>query len=290
MSEPTATASPYVLACIDGAAFSQAVCDYSIWLAKTVQLPVRFLHVIEHAQSSESDFSGAIGLGASEDLLRELTQVEENHSKLLRKQGQLMLKAAQEQAVASGIRDVQIEQRHGTLVDRLVELEAHIGFAVIGIRGETHEDKQNALGAQLEAFVRSIHRPVLVVNSEFQEPKTCMLAYDGSQASTRALEVVAKTAGFKEYVWILAHANTGQLDDNVLQIAQEQLQSSGFLKIKREARTDRPEDALVFCQNHNAVDLTVMGAYSHHPLRGFLFGSFTEKMLRRTKKPLLLIH
>ena len=299
MSRDTATSNsgqkgtqpPYVLACLDGAALSQSVCDYSVWLAKTLQLPLCFLHVIEHSnQVSESDFSGAIGLGASEDLMTELTVVEQFRSKLLRRQGQLMLSAAQEQAEAAGVQTVLIEQRHGTLVDRLVELETHIAFAVVGVRGEAHEDDHHALGAQLEALIRSMHRPILVVTGEFQVPKTFMLAYDGSEASHRALTMVSETDAFAQFVWVLAHAHPNDPSDQVLEQAQLALSAKGFPKLKLESRQDKPEEALVMCQTHNDVDITVMGAYSHHPLRGFIFGSFTQTMLRRTQKPLLLLH
>lgn len=283
--------APCVLACIDGATLSQAVCDYSIWLAQTLELPLRFLNVIEHSfHPTEADLSGAIGLGASEDLLNELSSVERSRSKLLRRQGQLMLEAAKTQAQESGLIDVFTEQRHGTLVDRLVELEDNVAFAVVGIRGETHEDDQHSLGAQLEALVRSLHRPVLVVNGEFRVPKTFMLAYDGSEAASRGLNLVARTTQFQNFVWVLAHAHDDRMTDAVLSQAESMLSAQGFSKLKLEVRHSSPEDALVSSQNHNNVDITVMGAYSHHPLRGFIFGSFTEKMLRKTNRPLLLVH
>ena len=52
----------FVLCCIDGSSVTEAVCDYS----------------------------GAIGLGSSEELLNELTEIEQTRSRLLIKQGQLI--------------------------------------------------------------------------------------------------------------------------------------------------------------------------------------------------------
>ena len=280
----------YVLACLDGAVLSEAVCDYGIWLSKTLSLPLRFLNMIEHGFQGEQDLSGAIGLGASEDLLQELSAVEENRSKLLRRQGQLMLEAAKTRAQEAGIIDVAIEQRHGGLVDRLVEIEAELAFAVIGIRGVSHENEQHALGAQLEALVRSVQKPVLVVNCEFEAPKTCMLAFDGSDASQRALALLKGYPQFGQYPWVLAHAAEEGATESPLHAPQQSLDQAGYGQLILEVRRDKPEDALVFCQASNNVNLTVMGAYSHHPLRGFIFGSFTEKMLRMTKRPLLLVH
>jgi len=280
-----------IVACIDGSALSQSVCHYAIWLAKQMQLPLCFLHVIENVNTSTiSDFSGAIGLGASEELLEELTKVEQNRASLLRQQGRVMLQSVEQQAKAQGVDHVTVEQRHGSLVERLVELESSMSLSVIGIRGETHADDQQQLGAQLEALVRSIRKPVFVVNCEFIEPTTFMLAFNGSDGSRRALDFVAYTQGLAQFKWILAYADQNQAGEQILQSAHTRLNRQGFAQLVLEARQSQPEQALLECQARHNVDVTVMGAYSHHPLRGFIFGSFTETMLRKTNKPLLLVH
>lgn len=286
------TQQPFVLACLDGAALSKAVVDYTVWLALQLDLPVCFLHVIEHnPQTAKSDFSGAIGLGVREDLLNELTSLEENRSRLMRRQGQVMLQAAQEQAQMAGVKNADIMQVHGTLTKRVMELENSVAFMVVGLRGEAHEHLKGAFGAQLEDLIRSSHRPILVVNNAFRTPKTMMLAYDESSAAQRALELIGDEQGFQEFVWVLAHAYSSKHDsDRMLQRAETLLNNSGFSKLTLDARDTPVEEALISCQEHHQVDITVMGAYSHHPLRGFIFGSLTDKMLRRTKKPLLLIH
>ena len=135
----------YILACIDGASLTQSVCDYALWLSQVFNKPIKFLHVIEHGQYfGPADYSGAIGLGASADLLEELASVEESRSKLIRKQGQLMLKAAVEQVKTKGA-EAESYQCHGTLSEKLSELESEIFTAVIGIRGVQHEHSQKAL-------------------------------------------------------------------------------------------------------------------------------------------------
>ncbi|PKM01288.1 MAG: universal stress protein UspA, partial [Gammaproteobacteria bacterium HGW-Gammaproteobacteria-7] len=37
------------------------------------------------------------------------------------------------------------------------------------------------------------------------------------------------------------------------------------------------------------IDLTLMGAFSHSRIRGFLVGSFTAKMMAKTQRPLQLL-
>ena len=93
-----------------------------------------------------------------------------------------------------------------------------------------------------------------------------------------------------KYPWVIARVSTEGDDNNALQKAEKRMADSGIAKVKLESRQEKPEIGLVDCQQENNVDVTVMGAFSHHPLRGFIFGSFTEKMLKQAIKPLLLIH
>jgi len=117
----------YVLACIDGAALSTAVCDYAAWIASRVQAPVKLLHNLEHRpQAAVADLSGSIGLGSQEELLEELTRVEQERSRLLMQKGKLMLKAAEERVHADGVEQVECWQRHGSLQESLIENEQDI--------------------------------------------------------------------------------------------------------------------------------------------------------------------
>lgn len=80
-----------VLACIDGSTLSEAVCDYAAWIAQRVDAPLKLLHVIDHHPETAAtlDLSGNIGLGSREQLLEQLTAVEQQRSKLRLQQGKL---------------------------------------------------------------------------------------------------------------------------------------------------------------------------------------------------------
>ncbi len=58
---------------------------------------------------------------------------------------------------------------------------------------------------------------------------------------------------------------------------------------KQPATVDSIRNKLASYQAKEGIDLTVMGAYSHHRIRDVLLGSFTAKMLSKTQKPLLLL-
>jgi len=277
----------FVLCCIDGSSVTEAVCDYSSWISKSIGAPLKLLHTIEHRENPViADYSGAIGLGSSEELLNELTEIEQTRSRLLIKQGQLMLNAAKQRVEKSGIESVAIRQRHGALSDSLIELEDQIGILVVGIRGEEHEKVDAGIGTQLETVIRSLHKPILVVNRAYSEPKKVMLAYDGSEACKKALAMIASSPLLKNIPCHIVHV--GDNGSALLAAAAATLKAAGNPVITIQL-SGKIEEVLAQYQRDQQIDLTIMGAFSHNRFRDFLLGSFTAKMLAATNRPLLLL-
>lgn len=276
-----------IMACIDGSSVSESVCDYAAWMAKTASRPLKLIHTIEHNHHAVvSDYSGAIGLGSQQELLSELTEVEQNRSSLLIKKGQLMLTAAKQRIEEHGINDAETYQHHGSLAESLVELEDEIRVMVIGIRGKQHEQQNQGIGHQLELVIRSMHKPILVVNKAFTEPKKAMLAYDGSVSCKKALAMIASSQLFKNIPCHVVHV--GNQGEELLAEAKIVLQDVGIdvTCVQLEGEVDK---VLASYQIDNDIELTLMGAFSHNRFRDFLLGSFTAKMLAATNRPLLLL-
>ncbi|MEE4245706.1 MAG: universal stress protein [Kangiellaceae bacterium] len=279
-----------IFACIDGSHMSESVCQYASWIAKANQRPLTLLHTIEHNQTAAvADLSGALSLGASEDLLSELTDAEQKRSKLLVDQGHQMLQLFKQQALELGIDHVKTMQQHGHLVESLIDLEQQVRCLVIGIRGEQHDDQRAGIGAQLETTLRTLHKPMLVVNKEFSQPKTIMLAYDGSESCNKALQMIVERKVFEGLPCHLVHVEKAQSDINqTLHNAQQQLQQAGHDVTVATVIGD-PAETLAKYQIDNDIDLMLMGAFSHNRFRDLLLGSFTAKMLDKTNRPLLLL-
>jgi nucleotide-binding universal stress UspA family protein len=280
-----------VLACIDGSAVSEAVCDYSSWIAIKSGTPLKLLHTIEHKQTpAVSDLTGAIGLGSQQELLNELTELEQSRGKLLIKKGQLLLEAAKQRVIKAGFSHPKIRQRHGRLSESLIELEDKTGLIVMGIRGEEHEQSAKGIGTQLETIIRSLHKPILVVTEEYVKPKQFMLAYDGSESCKKALTMVAQSSLCKGIPCHIVHVGGSnvELGNALLEEAANVLKQANIEVITNQI-FGNVEDALSDYQTNNNIDLMAMGAFSHNRFRDFLLGSFTAKMLAATKKPLLLL-
>jgi nucleotide-binding universal stress UspA family protein len=276
--------SQHVLACIDGSEISTAICDYAAWISQRLNAPLKLLHTLEHQEKPASfDLTGSIGLGSQEHLLEELTTIEQQRSKLLKKKGQLILDTAKERVQQAGINDCGSLQRHGSITESLIDLEDETRVAVLGLRNEP----EAKISTHLEMMVRAIHRPILLVNGIFEAPKTIMLAYDGSDAANKAVDMVATSPLYKGLNCHLVCVSDNAAD--LLQIASKKLEACTDINLTVSALTGKADIELCAYQETNNIDLTVMGAFSHTRLREMLLGSFTEKMLTHSKKPVLLL-
>ena len=279
-----------VLACIDGSRYSSAVCDYAAWFSLSMSAPLALLHNLEHSENAaSSDLSGTIGLDSRENLLEELTLIEAQRNKLLIEQGKLMLDAAKARVIAAGIAAPTLKQRHDGLTESLIAMENDIRLLVLGVRGDEHAQDEHHLGSHLEASIRALHRPILVVNCDFKEPKKIMLAYDGSEASGKALELLVNSQRFTHLPVHLVTVGESPSTTSALQdAATSKLQNAGHT-VTAVTLEGEPSKTLRSYQDEHDIDLTLMGAFSHTRLREWVLGSMTVKMLLSSSRPLLLL-
>ncbi len=285
-----------VLACIDGSTYSEAVVDYSAWVSRTVENPLKLLHNIDHRHTPVTDLSGNIGLGTRESLMEEYTELEAKATRLLMEQGNNMLDRALERAIQQQAFKPTALQRHGNLADALIDMEDEIRVLVMGVRGEDHENRQNRLGAQLETVIRSMQRPVLVVNRPFTAPpQRIMLAHDGNDAAHKGVDWIATSPLYRGMCCHIVHVTkdgraekTGKPEKDSLRAAADRLASAG-LDVVTANLHGNVDQALHQYQQEQQIDMTVMGAFGHSRLRELLFGSLTVKILCSAQVPLLLL-
>lgn len=274
-----------VIACIDGSTASATVCDYAAWAAQRLDAPLDLLHVLDHSRYPvTADYSGNLALGGREHLMQELADLDARRNRLALEQGKMMLEAAHARVVAAGASEPSSRQRHGDLVDTLVELEDGMRLLVIGKQGEEHNGVGAQVGDNVERVIRAVRRPILVTTGEFAPPQTIMLAYDGSETTRKGVTMLADSPMFKGLDCHLV--SVGKSED--LQWASDKLSDSGH-QVTRAQLEGEVEPALhAYQQSHN-VDLVVMGAYGHSRIREFFVGSTTNKMIREAKVPHLLL-
>jgi nucleotide-binding universal stress UspA family protein len=277
-----------VVACVDGSPFTNAVSDYAAWAGKRIGVGIKLLHTIEERSDVVYDLSGSIGLGAREQLMDELVSLEEKRGRLLMEEGQSLLEQSSARIVAAGAQPPLKAQRMGGLLETLIDCEDEIRVLIMGIRGQRSEERDRRIGAQLEHVVRSLYKPIFVVNREFQEPSRVMLAFDGSEGSFKALKMLTDRPLLKGLPCHLVNVNQSARFKNTSEKAADLLKAAGFSVTVTELE-GTPQEALCKYQKQEQIDLTVMGAFTHTRIRDMLIGSFTVKMLLNTDQPLLLL-
>ncbi|MEJ2111798.1 MAG: universal stress protein, partial [Acidobacteriota bacterium] len=131
--------------------------------------------------------------------------------------------------------------------------------------------------------IRNSVRPVLVAGTDFHEEseiRNILIAYDGSLHSARALLVAAELAsrpGTK--CTLVSVVPTQEAGWEILGPAEAFLEHHGVNPEKKIEISTRPSSVISDLVANGNIDLLIMGAYGHTPIREVLFGSTTEKIL-----------
>lgn len=277
-----------ITACIDGSGMTGAICDAAVWLSQRLNTAMRLVHVIEKSPSPVlEDLSGTIGLGSREQLLEELTALDEQRGRLAMEHGKHLLADAEAHVLRLGDIDVSSAQRHGSLSEALQNYENSTRVFVIGRHGEDHDSATHRIGSKVETVVRSVHKPVLVTTETFKAPERYMIAYDGSPESDQALDELAQSlllSGLQGHLIMVG----GKECQQKLSETCNRLVNQGMQVMAHLLQGELLPTLAQFQQEQN-IDLRVMGAYSHSRFREFFVGSNTSRMINESRIPLLLL-
>ena len=281
-----------VYACIDGLVSTAAVIDCAAWSAQRLNAPLEFLHVLEHQpdRAALSDYSGAIGLGAQEALLLELSELDARRSKLAQDAARQLLACARDRATALGVTQLDGRLRHGELVDTLQEAEADARLFVLGEHYHATRPSRIHLDHHVERVIRSVKRPVLVATQErFEAPDRFVMAFDGSATARTTVAMVATSPLLKGLPVLVAMAGADNATtQQQLEWARGTLEAVGF-EVTLAAVPGEPEQALPALVQSEGAGLLVMGAYGHSRIRQLIVGSTTTTLLRLSEVPVLIL-
>lgn len=280
----------HILTCTDGSLYAPSIYEHSAWAASRMSCGIKVLHVLDpHRERAHGgDLTGAIGFDASSELTEELVKLEETQARVARLKGTAILEDAAKRLAAAGIADVEAFQRHGTLVETLEELEPAAELVVIGKRGEHADFAKGHLGGELQRVIRTSVRPVLVAARAFKPVERFLIAYDGGPSVTKAVEFALSNPLLRGMHCHLLRA--GKIDDDAkwyLEEAAQRLRNGGF-EVAAAAKAGPPEEVISGVVAEAGIDLLVMGAYGHSPIRNLILGSTTTAMVRTCQIPVLM--
>jgi nucleotide-binding universal stress UspA family protein len=137
--------------------------------------------------------------------------------------------------------------------------------------------------------VRALRKPILAVTEGFKEPQRAMIAFDGGTVTRRGVQMVAGSPLFRGLpIYLLMSGKESQDATRQLAWARSTLEGAGF-EVTASLVPGDAESVIAKTVREQAIDVLIMGAFSHSPLRSLLFGSKTADLLRSSSIPTLLL-
>ena len=137
--------------------------------------------------------------------------------------------------------------------------------------------------------MRALHRPILAVTDSFRAPARVMFAFDGGAVTRRGVEMVAGSDLLRGLPILLVMSGKASSDAGKrLDWARETLAAADY-SVEAELIPGDAETVIARTAQEREIDLLIMGAFGHSPLRSLLFGSKTSDLLRSSTIPTLLL-
>ncbi|MEM8868987.1 MAG: universal stress protein [Pseudomonadota bacterium] len=278
-----------LIAMVDGSAYSESLCRSAAWIASRTGAVVEIVHVIRRPeQGAKQNLSGNITLGARTALLEELAELDGARARVAQALGREILADAEALVRAGGVTDVSTKLRMGYFVDTLMELEDQADLILMGKRGETSDDTARDLGSNFERAVRSVHGTVFVAARKYRPIKRVLVAYDGGQGVSLALDDIVQNPLFEGLPHHLIHVGeeSPRLQSEIGAI--EARLTAANRPASSEVRSGVPDNAIRAAVAEGEHDLLVMGAFGHSRVRAIFTGSVTADLIRACRIPVML--
>src|SRR5579863_8033519 len=191
-----------ILLCTDGSPAADAAADYAIWFGRKLSARLRALYVTDIRLLEGpwiSDFSGAVGAQPYAALLPQLQQIQ-------REKAEMVLAAVEKHCRDGGVA-CETAYETGSLAQVILANEAKADMIVLGQHGEHAAWLAGALGSNVERVVRASVKPCLVTPDKFRQIQHMLIAYDGSDESSKALRTgiaIAPALGAKVTITTVA--------------------------------------------------------------------------------------
>lgn len=182
-------------------------------------------------------------------------------------------------------------ERTGTEMNLMVE-QGRVSDLIVMEKPGPADDSH--ISEAMQAALRYTGRPVLVVPGAAPplRARRIGIAWNGSLEAARAVSCALPLIERAEEVVVLIAAgrDTDDLaEGNLLDYLSCHSAQARVFRIGGSAQRSDGEEILSALSDYQ-VDLAVLGAYTRGDLRRLIFGGVTGTLLRRTDRPLLMVH
>lgn len=280
----------HILACIDGSAVTESVCDYATWYASRLGLPIGLLNVVEVPASTRHSLAGTMGIGRVQGLSDKLTQIDVERSKIANDYSKALTEDAESYIKGKANVEVEVYRRRGKLLPAIELLKEQNRAIIMGQHGADYKNGRINVGSHIETIARATSVPILICAEPFKEPSSYMVAFDASKTAVKAVDSISKSPVLKDlqgHIVMIGHDDDSSIQS--LELATKQLEKAGFkIESHHLPKSDAVEGLLDF-RTKNQVDIIVIGAYGRSKLQQLFLGSTTTKIIAQTVTPVILV-
>ncbi|MBI4522947.1 MAG: universal stress protein [Deltaproteobacteria bacterium] len=272
-----------ILVSLDGSEHSNAALEFGLWIAEKFNGTLFGLHVIDTVSIEGTffhDISGSMGFEPYLDFSTKMREALEERGKTILED---FVKLCQQRGV-----------RHTTFLDmgiipnEICERSKLADLVILGHRGVNEEFSTGLLGSTAENVARKCPRPVLISTKRFKPIERPLLAYDGSQRASSAMESAAEFCSqLRLPLTVLNVPKDEKMGEKVLHEARSYL-SAYEIDARYEATRGYPEEKIIEYLINFDYDLVFIGAYGHRRIIEMVLGSTTEYVLRKSPCPVFL--
>jgi nucleotide-binding universal stress UspA family protein len=272
-----------VLVPLDGSEHSRAALDYAIWITKKFDGTLFGQHIVDTISLEGTffhDISGSLGFEPYLDFSSKMREI-------LDERGKVILDDFASRCEKQGVRYTTFLDM-GLIANEICERAKVADLVVIGHRGVNEEFSTGLLGTTAETITRKCPRPIFVSTKQFAPVENPLLAYDGSQRASSAMESAAEfCATLALPLAVLTIAKDDGIARGNLQQARSYL-SSYPVEVSYQSAQGYPEQKIVEQLVNHHHDLLFIGAYGHRRIIEMVLGSTTEYVLRNAPCPVFL--
>ncbi len=272
-----------ILIPLDGSEHSRAALDYAIWMTEKFDGTLIGQHIIDTISIEGTfihDISGSLGFEPYLDISTKMREILEDR-------GKIILNDFAERCDKIGIRHQNFLDM-GLIANEIYQRSKVADLVVIGHRGVNEEFSTGLLGTTAESITRKCPRPIFVSTKRFKIIENPLLAYDGSQRASAAMESAAEFCSLLHLpLTVLTIAKEEKLAQSISHQAKSYL-SSYAIESRFEIDRGYPEQKIIDYLTKFEYDLLFIGAYGHRRIIEMVLGSTTEYVLRNSTCPIFM--
>ena len=145
------------------------------------------------------------------------------------------------------------------------------------------------LSSGFHTIIQSCPRPVLAVPQPWTKIERVLLAFDGSPKAREALFIAAYLGeAWGVALTVLTVHEAGQATEEAVQHARDYLELHELKAIYVERQAEPVATAVLLATEEHQSDLIVMGGYGANPMLEVVIGSSVDRVLRATRRPVLI--